>query len=127
MPPTRQAQFTVPEGMSKLMAVELDDGRTLEVEIPEGLGPGDGFEAFIGQEDLGPREEEPEANAAEKPELAENWTEKVSKTSGDSYYYNTVTGEATWEPPLANSSSPAAEEPSIPGESEDEEGEEDEE
>ena len=54
-PQTEIYHLTVPEGIDpessmRTIEVELPDGRAIEIEVPEGLGPGDEFEAEVSLE-----------------------------------------------------------------------------
>lgn len=37
--------------------------------------------------------------------LPEGWQQRVSRSTGNTYYYNTKTGESRWEPPTAGDAS----------------------
>jgi len=41
------------------------------------------------------------ATDGSQPELQLNWVPIIDSTSGQTYYYNTKTGESTWVAPLA--------------------------
>ena len=64
-------RLTVPadKAPGSSMEVTLENGHVIALEIPEGLGPGDEFEAQI--EDLAEGEAEPPADAVAEPHEAE--------------------------------------------------------
>ncbi|KAI9159287.1 Rho GTPase-activating protein 27 [Blastocladiella emersonii ATCC 22665] len=45
----------------------------------------------------------------------DGWTTCVDEASGDSYYWNTVTGETTWDNPYSSSAAAKPEAPRLPG------------
>ena len=49
------------------------------------------------------REEEEVVPHTESTALPDNWTACLHEESGQTYYYNTATGETSWNPPLASS------------------------
>ena len=55
---------------------------------------------------------ETEASAAEAPTEEEEWTEVLDEGSGQTYYFNSVTGESSWEKPEGFKSATEPESPS---------------
>ena len=109
------------KGKLMAMTLELEDGHGIEVEVPEGLHAGDEFEAFVGHigapdeisgapndndhdaEQLHGEEEEKQQHDVPGP-LPEGWEIAISRSHGDEYYVNTLTGESTFERPTAPAS-----------------------
>jgi hypothetical protein len=51
------------------------------------------------------------ATASQDKPLPAGWTKHVDKSSGDNFYYNTVTGESVWDMPIEAAVAPAPEMP----------------
>jgi hypothetical protein len=79
-----ELDLTVPEDVDgTTLEYTLPNGTVIEVDIPEGLGPGDKFQAFVHMDDMDAGDEDAKALSGSEPEGDEGAQDDTTLAQGD--------------------------------------------
>ena len=104
-PPVADAVQSLGTGFGAPAYVSSSDRVSPEDEVPESDQQSDEHldespeETVAAQEDVTEQVELPPEEQHSQPALSQAWSEEIDPSSGRTYYYNSETGESSWERP----------------------------